>query len=96
MSQLRQLKLCRFFLHGYVNFMDFDDMPTNGKHCRKCKDKLGILNILLMLATIALFVTMIPSERGLAVGFIVALIIHGSIHQYIMQSVRAIHGSVGT
>ncbi len=92
-ENLKQLKLCKLFLHGYWNIADFDDLPTNGKHCRKCKDNIGILNIFSFFGTMALIFTIFgTTEKSLIAGFVVALIIHGSIHEYIMKYVRAIHG----
>ena len=92
-ENLKQLKLCKFFPHGYWNITDFDDLPVNGKHCRKCKDNLAILNGFGLIATTALVFTIFgPTTRSLAVAFFVALIVHGSIHQYLMKYVKAIHG----
>lgn len=91
-ENLKQLKICKFFLHGYWNIRDFEDLPNNGKHCRKCKDNICILNCFGLLATTAVIFIIIGGEKGLIFGFIFALIIHGSIQNYLMKYVRAIHG----
>lgn len=93
MEELKQLKFCKFFLHGYWNITDFDDLPNNGKHCRKCKDNLCILNLLVGTGIFVLPVLIFNSNQALIAGFALALIITGSIHQYLMKYVRAIHGT---
>jgi hypothetical protein len=92
-KSLKQLKLCKFFLHGYWNIADFEDLPTNGKHCRKCKDNLGILNAFGLLGTTAfMFTSLGCSFEALFAGLVIAIIIHGTIHQnFIMKYVKAIH-----